>query len=135
MTLDWIGKEAPYMMRDSIYLIKLLNFLNRPLFGYWPTDYSPWVEETPIRQQATLILSYCNNKTLHGFRQSWWDESFSERVSNSVVPLIANYTQTKLKLENHIHPVLFITFVDVIVTYTTYPYHEHLCFISATNSY
>ncbi len=27
------------MMRDSIYLIELLNFLNRPLFGYWPTDY------------------------------------------------------------------------------------------------
>ena len=28
-----------YMMRDSIYLIVLLNFLNRPLLGNWPTDY------------------------------------------------------------------------------------------------
>ncbi len=32
-------KRRKYIwMRDSIYLIELLNFLNRPLFGYWPTD-------------------------------------------------------------------------------------------------
>ncbi len=28
-----------YVMRDSIYLTELLNFLNRPLLDNWPTDY------------------------------------------------------------------------------------------------
>ena len=33
------GLGSRYITRNPIYLIELLNFLNRPLLGNWPRDY------------------------------------------------------------------------------------------------
>ena len=42
------------MMRDSIYLIVLLNFLNRPILGNWPTDY----------KEGYVVTSTCLGKNV-----------------------------------------------------------------------
>ncbi len=55
------------MMRESIYLIVLLNFLNRPLLGNWPTDYldkaSGMAHVCSVLRELSVVIGSVTIKT------------------------------------------------------------------------